>query len=320
MRRGITILTSLVFVLGMVVVVGIPASTASAAAPSLGGELLKGADVVTGVCPPPGDAGSLPYSASGTASGPYPGTFTETGYWELDLEVLSAFHARYTITSGSTTITGTADYAASAFAACDGRMYNEPASYAASVASTGGTATDRGTSTVNISYGLFDQSFTSQGGGGSTTCTGGSGTAKFSPGLTTIAQAQNTRVSESLSGCAGPVASAGVVLHIPTAPAMTCSTLSAGSASSFAGTAVIKWSGTGSSQVPVSVTFGSGGSATVVGTVAKGPFAGSTLSMDVKLTPIFKTFPPKVVHPPAPCSAKNPAKQATVVVTSAGIA
>lgn len=58
----------------------------------------------------------------------------------------------------------------------------------------------------------------------------------------------------------------------------------------------------------------------MVGTVAKGPFAGSTLSMDVKLTPIFKTFPPEVVHPPAPCSAKNPAKQATVVVASAGIA
>jgi hypothetical protein len=319
MRRGTTILTSLIFVFGIVVVVVVPASTASAATPSLSGEVLKGTDVLTGVCPPPGDAGSLPYTASGTASGPYPGTFTETGYWELDLEVLSAFHASYTITSGSTTITGTADYAASAFAACDGRMYNELASYAASIS---GTATDSGTSTVNISYGSFDQSFTSHGGGGggSTACAGGSGTAKFSPGLTTTAQSQSTTLSGFLSGCTGPVTSAGVVLHLPAAATMTCSTLSAGSASSFLGTAVLKWTGVGSSQLAVSVTYGSGGSATVVGAVTKGPFAGSTLSMDVTLTPQFKTFPPSVVHPPAPCSAKNPAKQATVVVNSVSIA
>jgi hypothetical protein len=69
----------------------------------------------------------------------------------------------------------------------------------------------------------------------------------------------------------------------------------------------------------VSVTYGSGGSATVVGTVAKGLFAGSTLSTGATLTPQFKTFSPKVVHPPAPCSAKNPVKQTTVIVTSAGI-
>jgi hypothetical protein len=324
MRRGISIVASIVFVAGTAMAVAVPSGVASAAAPSLSGEVLTGTDIA-GTCPPPGDAGSVPYTASGTATGPYPGTFTETGYWELDLEVLSAFHASYTITSGSTTISGTADYATTTFAACDGRMYNEPATYVATVTSPGGTTTDHGTASVNIAYGSFDQSFTSTGGGGgggggSTTCTAGTGTAKFAPGLTTTAQTQNVTVAGSVTGCTGSVTSAGVVLHVPAAAAMTCSTVSAGSGSSFTGSAILAWSGSGSSHVTVSVTYGGGGSATVVGIIAKGPFAGSTLTMELMLSPKFKTFPPKVSPPPAPCSAKNPAKQATVLVTSAGIA
>src|SRR5205823_5299008 len=38
-----------------------------------------------------------------TATGPYPGTFTETGTWSLDSQV---FSATFTITSGTTIVTG----------------------------------------------------------------------------------------------------------------------------------------------------------------------------------------------------------------------
>jgi hypothetical protein len=43
------------------------------------------------------------FSVSGTATGPYPGTFTEAGTWA---PLSSSFSATFTITSGTTTITG----------------------------------------------------------------------------------------------------------------------------------------------------------------------------------------------------------------------
>ncbi len=135
-------------------------TTVAATLPRLTGETLNGTDT-TGTCPPPGDAGSVSFTASGTATGPYPGTFTATGYWELDLLVLSAFHESFTITSGTTTVTGTADYTGSGqvFAACDGRAYNVPKTYSVTITGGGNSRTDTGTSTANIVYGTFGQTF-----------------------------------------------------------------------------------------------------------------------------------------------------------------
>jgi hypothetical protein len=50
--------------------------------------------------------GSVTFSTSGTASGPYPGTFTETGQWDFDLITEQTFHAQFTIASGGKTIKG----------------------------------------------------------------------------------------------------------------------------------------------------------------------------------------------------------------------
>src|SRR5450631_1755007 len=50
--------------------------------------------------------GSVQFSAEGTATGPYPGTFTETGQWDFDLTNEQTFHSQFTIKSGSRTITG----------------------------------------------------------------------------------------------------------------------------------------------------------------------------------------------------------------------
>ncbi len=50
--------------------------------------------------------GSVDYSVSGSASGPYPGTFSETGQWDFDLITEQTFNARFTIVSGGSTIRG----------------------------------------------------------------------------------------------------------------------------------------------------------------------------------------------------------------------
>jgi len=56
--------------------------------------------------------GSVQFSAEGTASGPYPGTFTETGQWDFDLITEQTFHSQFTIKSGTRTITGMISYEA----------------------------------------------------------------------------------------------------------------------------------------------------------------------------------------------------------------
>jgi hypothetical protein len=51
--------------------------------------------------------GTATYTISGTAEGPYPGTFTETGTIVLTGGVVTSFSATFTITSGPTTLQGT---------------------------------------------------------------------------------------------------------------------------------------------------------------------------------------------------------------------
>ena len=51
-------------------------------------------------------AGSVNFSASGTATGPYPGTFTETGNWSFDLITEQTFETSFTITSGTRVLSG----------------------------------------------------------------------------------------------------------------------------------------------------------------------------------------------------------------------
>jgi hypothetical protein len=103
--------------------IAVTGAVAQAAQPSLEGEvLLAGPDSgmptdtsmfeVTLRC-----GGTAPswwtYSASGVATGPYPGTFTETGTVYIDADGLGAsapvltLHAEFAIQSGSTLVTGT---------------------------------------------------------------------------------------------------------------------------------------------------------------------------------------------------------------------
>ena len=96
------------FGLGLVLALVLAASPASASAvDSLTGENLSAVGVATGiVCE---SAGPYSYTVSGTAYGPYPGTFTETGSGTVTNSgghVLT-LSASFTIHSGDFLITGT---------------------------------------------------------------------------------------------------------------------------------------------------------------------------------------------------------------------
>ena len=90
------------------------------------------------------------YSASGVATGPYPGSFTESGTVYIDAPGTGAtgpvlsLHADFTISSGSTVVTGTKDMqvsasnAGSCLAASDqyDALFVSAASYHATIRST----------------------------------------------------------------------------------------------------------------------------------------------------------------------------------------
>jgi hypothetical protein len=105
-----------IFTIGALVSFVITATSASAQS-TLDGELLVSnppQPLITADCNPAGNS-TISFSASGVASGPYPGTFTETGvatigpqpFPNVQAEPVTSFFASFVITSGSTVITGT---------------------------------------------------------------------------------------------------------------------------------------------------------------------------------------------------------------------
>lgn len=95
--------------LAAIVLFAAAAQSASAAIP-LAGEGLSGAGLSTGGTCYVALGASTGFSVSGTASGPYPGSFSETGTFSgwssLSGHHLTRLDAAFTITSGTTTITG----------------------------------------------------------------------------------------------------------------------------------------------------------------------------------------------------------------------
>ena len=75
---------------------------------TLTGEQLVGSGPATVDCgATPLDVSTVSYDATGTATGPYPGTFVESGTVTYDGAEVLTFHASFTIFSADTTITGT---------------------------------------------------------------------------------------------------------------------------------------------------------------------------------------------------------------------
>jgi len=149
---------------------------------------------------------------------------------------------------------------------------------------------------------------------GGTTCTTGSGQAKFSPGLSTTASAENIVVKGTLTGCTGGTfTDAALLVHLPRGTALlTCDSLSTGAPDLLSGRAVVQWlpAGSQSSMATVTATLSGANTVHVTGVITVGSFTGLTLTTDLTLTAQLKTFPPGLKNPPAACSQKNRLKNA----------
>jgi hypothetical protein len=93
------------------------------------------------------------FTASGTASGPYPGTFIENGTGSILAPSVSDFSASFTIYAldGSVEVTGTTALAPGASQSCRDTMGDTavevPATYQATIHTARATYTDQGTTT-----------------------------------------------------------------------------------------------------------------------------------------------------------------------------
>lgn len=141
----------------------------SLAAPGLAGAQTLTATVLSGTantglsigaldvdCQPSGTS-TVTYTVEGTSLGPYPGTFEETGSFTVTGGMVDSFDATFTITSGTTEITGTKTLRTSSSAQC--ALNPEPgivqfadilidASYEATIVTPSGSSTDHGRATT----------------------------------------------------------------------------------------------------------------------------------------------------------------------------
>ena len=161
--RGAAAVTLLAAVLtgGAALVGGAAASASTAIPPTLTGESFRtsqgtgstsGADFT---CTSFLGGSTLTFSVSGTATGPYPGTFIETGTFST-----STLNASFTITSGSTTVTGTKTLSGTPQWACQSVDIDDVAccdmSYTARIHTPTGDFLDHGTALTNATAGRSD--------------------------------------------------------------------------------------------------------------------------------------------------------------------
>lgn len=119
-----------------------------------GAGLPNGVPVSTYDCNPTGTS-TVTFTATGVATGPYPGTFTETGTVvfgpQAPFGTVTSFEATFTITSVNGTVTGTKTLqpdASTAVAFCNqvGGQIVADLNYTAQITTPSGTATDQGQS------------------------------------------------------------------------------------------------------------------------------------------------------------------------------
>ncbi len=136
-------------------VLGLGALGAQAATPSsLAGETFTSQRVkgstLTGACDDEG--GNFSFSVSGTATGPFPGTFTESGTFTAHADgFLIDFSSTFTITSTSGTVTGTKRLVGDeSHVFCDADFLTTDQLTTTYAAAINGTGRDQGAAMVNI--------------------------------------------------------------------------------------------------------------------------------------------------------------------------
>jgi hypothetical protein len=124
-------------------------------------------------CQSQSSGGSLTYSISGTASGPYPGTFTESGSFSWDNRTgVNTFTVNFTINSSVGKVSGTKT-STDVVTACwtsssDFLAYRDGTTYSAKIQTSAGTFSDQGVTQAGMC--------------GSGTCQGGQGEWELTTG------------------------------------------------------------------------------------------------------------------------------------------
>lgn len=146
-------------------------SVIGAAAPpplSLAGEMLSGVPLISASCDFSGTS-TITFTVTGTASGPYPGTFSESGTVTIGPQGLAdpnspgevtSFAANYVIKSGKYTVTGSMQLTTDIFLATNQGFCNDglesagmAATYTASTRGGGAPATSSGKTSTAFNAG-----------------------------------------------------------------------------------------------------------------------------------------------------------------------
>ncbi len=172
MRISLTIAAALTIAVGVFTPTALAdgdGGGSSSAAPLTGESLLgselgePGTSTVQGTCDPLGTS-TFTFTVTGTAFGPYPGTFTESGTVTVEpLGAASSFESTFTINSPLATVNGSKSLAgagASALGLCgtaafptgaaNALAFEGTVSYEATIATSFGTSTDSGESFVSL--------------------------------------------------------------------------------------------------------------------------------------------------------------------------
>lgn len=161
---------------GSVALAGPPLASAQS---SLDAVVLNGTAQPTLDCQPSGTS-TVTYTMEGDALGPFPGTFEETGSFTIAGGQVASFDATFTITSGTTVITGTKTLRTSSSGVC--QVDPEPgvvqfteilldATYNATITTPSGSSTDNGRAVIDAQMnetptsasGSMQESFVSEG-------------------------------------------------------------------------------------------------------------------------------------------------------------
>jgi hypothetical protein len=153
----------------MLLVAALACGTVALAGPALAGAQTLTATVLNGTANPtlglgavnvdcqPAGTSTVTYTVEGDSLGPYPGTFVESGTYTITGGAVDSFEATFTITSGTSEITGTKTLRTSSSAVCTPSP--EPgitqftdilidASYEATITTPSGSSTDHGRATT----------------------------------------------------------------------------------------------------------------------------------------------------------------------------
>lgn len=119
-------------------------------------------------------------------------------------------------------------------------------------------------------------------------CASNAGVATLSPGIDETSKAQNITLKGTLGECTGEAGtSAKYVIHLKSTAGVTCASLAAEGLVAE-GSAILKWGhGKGNSLGAVKLSGNPTGGFSLTGSIAEGPYAGSSISETLSASSVF---------------------------------